>query len=377
MGAIQHVRTPGAVTAAGISHKTATHYVRAIKAFTRWLVRDKRTASDALAHLAGFNEATDRRRVRRDLNGDELARLVAAAESSPTVMVPRAQRDGETHARRVVMVRMTCPEGAWAYRIAAGTGFRASEVASLTPESFDLDADSPTVTGAACYSKRKRQDVQPIRHDLAEQLRPWIATKAPRAPLCPLPDRKAALLIRADLETARAKWIEEAHTADERAEQERSDFLRHTDAAGRVVDFHGLRHTYISRVVESGASVKVAQELARHSTPTLTIGRYAYARLHDLAAALDSMPSNVPSSAAPSGSPPTTPPHLGPQSGRETGRQGAAGCDARTGRVNGRTDRKPLRIAGLDDGVRRGAIVCGNAEGRTRTADLRVMNPAL
>jgi len=42
--------------------------------------------------------------------------------------------------------------------------------------------------------------------------------------------------------------------------------------------------------VAGGASVKVAQELARHSTPTLTIGRYSHTRLHDLAAALDSLP---------------------------------------------------------------------------------------
>jgi hypothetical protein len=48
-----------------------------------------------------------------------------------------------------------------------------------------------------------------------------------------------------------------------------------------VVDFHALRHTYISRVVASGANIKVAQELARHSTPTLTLGRYAHVRLLD------------------------------------------------------------------------------------------------
>jgi hypothetical protein len=36
--------------------------------------------------------------------------------------------------------------------------------------------------------------------------------------------------------------------------------------------------------------VKVAQELARHSTPTLTIGRYSHTRLHDVSAALDSLP---------------------------------------------------------------------------------------
>jgi hypothetical protein len=36
--------------------------------------------------------------------------------------------------------------------------------------------------------------------------------------------------------------------------------------------------------------VKVAQELDRHSTPTLTIGRYAHTRLHDLTQALDNLP---------------------------------------------------------------------------------------
>ena len=42
--------------------------------------------------------------------------------------------------------------------------------------------------------------------------------------------------------------------------------------------------------VAGGASVKTAQELARHSTPVLTIGRYSHARLHDLTGALDSLP---------------------------------------------------------------------------------------
>jgi len=41
------------------------------------------------------------------------------------------------------------------------------------------------------------------------------------------------------------------------------------DESGYVVDFHPVRHTYISRLVASGANIRVAQELARHSTPTL------------------------------------------------------------------------------------------------------------
>jgi len=58
----------------------------------------------------------------------------------------------------------------------------------------------------------------------------------------------------------------------------------------RVADFHATRHTYISGIVAGGASVKTAQELARHSTPTLTIGRYAHTRLLDLRGALDGLP---------------------------------------------------------------------------------------
>ena len=63
--------------------------------------------------------------------------------------------------------------------------------------------------------------------------------------------------------------------------------IPYVDERGRYADFHSLRHTYVSRVVESGATVKVAQELARHSSPSLTIGRYSHVRLHDMGQALD------------------------------------------------------------------------------------------
>jgi integrase/recombinase XerD len=41
-----------------------------------------------------------------------------------------------------------------------------------------------------------------------------------------------------------------------------------------VADFHSLRGLYITTLIMSGVDPKTAQELARHSTPTLTIGRY-------------------------------------------------------------------------------------------------------
>jgi len=59
-----------------------------------------------------------------------------------------------------------------------------------------------------------------------------------------------------------------------------------------VADFHGLRVTFISGVIEAGATVKEAQELARHSTPLLTMNTYARARggrLADLATQVDEL----------------------------------------------------------------------------------------
>ncbi len=69
--------------------------------------------------------------------------------------------------------------------------------------------------------------------------------------------------------------------------------LAYRDAEGRYADFHSLRHTFVTAVGKTGASPKVHQELARHSSYAMT-GRYTHARLHDLAATVAGMPSLIP-----------------------------------------------------------------------------------
>ena len=149
------------------------------------------------------------------------------------------------------------------------------------------------MTVQAAHSKRRRTDAQPIRRDLAEALREWLAGKAERESLFAKLPHDTAKMLRRDLKAARAAWIEEAANDAERTRREQTDFLAYENAAREVLDFHSFRHSYISSIVNGGASVKVAQELARHSTPTLTIGRYAHTRLHDLRGALESLPSNA------------------------------------------------------------------------------------
>ena len=57
-----------------------------------------------------------------------------------------------------------------------------------------------------------------------------------------------------------------------------------------VADFHSLRHTFISNLVAGGVHPKLAQQLARHSTITLTMDRYSHVGLLDMNAELQSLP---------------------------------------------------------------------------------------
>jgi len=62
--------------------------------------------------------------------------------------------------------------------------------------------------------------------------------------------------------------------------------IRFEDDLGRRADFHALRHSYCTLVAQSGATMKEAQVLMRHSDPKLTANVYAHVGLFDTAGAL-------------------------------------------------------------------------------------------
>ena len=112
----------------GRSAQTYNHYLKSLKSFTRWLVRDRRIHVDPVAYVTRLNVATDRRHDRRALSPDEFARLLEAARTGKSIE------------------EISGPDRAMMYALAAWTGFRKGEIGSLTLRSLNLDSNPPTAT---------------------------------------------------------------------------------------------------------------------------------------------------------------------------------------------------------------------------------------
>ena len=218
----------------------------------------------------------DRRLERRELTDDELRLLLDTARTGKPSL-------GLTGWQRFTL-----------YATALGAGLRANELASLTRRSFDLAGETATVTIEAASEKARRGDTLPLPPDLAEMLRPWLATIEENELLWPgkwAQQKRASKFLQVDLANARQAWLDTAADDAQRQAMDKTDFLKYRDRDGQQADFHALRHTYLSRLGRSGASAKVMQRLARHSTVELTIGRYTHAGLSDLSAAVNKLPS--------------------------------------------------------------------------------------
>ena len=255
----------------GCAPRTVIGYTQAIRQLTRWVVKQGWMRADPLVGVESVSVKGRQTRTRRALSPEELGQLLRVTAGAAPYR------------------RLSGSDRAMLYEIAVGTGFRARELRSLTPSCFDLDREHPSITVRAGYSKRRRDDVQPIHADLASRLRTWIAGRPREAPVFKLPD-KLAMMLRADLRRAREDWVKCGATPEEQSGRRASDFLRETDSAGHVVDFHALRVTYITMLVRGGATVREAQSLARHSDPKLTLNVYAKLGINDLSGALNRMP---------------------------------------------------------------------------------------
>ena len=254
-----------ALACQGDSERTASYYAREAKGFSGWLVRQGALPADPLADLPGATLQASHRHDRRSLEEDELVRLLDV-----TLASARSFRG------------LTGPDRHALYLCALSTGFRAGELASLTPASFRLDDKPPVVLLGEQATKNKQGAVQPLPAQAVAVLKDYLRGRCPALPVWPgawLPD--AVDMLRADLLAAGIASI-----------------LPGPDGE-LFLDFHGLRHSFIARLDRAGVPLKVASELARHSSIQLTAKVYARPRLHDLAGAVGKL-DTAPRTAAPS-----------------------------------------------------------------------------
>ena len=234
----------------GMGIKTSNYYLRDLKSFCRWMMHERRATSSPVEYLDAMNARADIRVQRRALSAVDMRSLLDAARAGP-------ERYGISGIDRALL-----------YELAASTGLRVSELASLTAGSFSL-GESPSVAIAAAYAKNRRQDILPLRADMAALLREFLAGKLPSAKAFPkLNNSHSADMLKADLEAAGLPY----------------------ELDGKTFDFHALRHQFISGLAAAGVHPKTAQQLARHSTITLTMDTYTHVFRGELDKAVDALP---------------------------------------------------------------------------------------
>lgn len=179
---------------------------------------------------------------------EEVSNLVAAARQSDELIQCYT---GEARARVYIASNMT--------------GLRRKELASLTPRSFELNASPPTVTVQATVSKHRKNDVLPLHPELVRMVREWIAPLGSDEPLFPgLDFRWTWLMVKKDLQRAGIAY-------------------KTTEG---IADFHAAgRHSHVTELLRSGASLPEARELARHADVRTTM-KYTHIGMDDRARAL-------------------------------------------------------------------------------------------
>lgn len=215
----------------GRAGATVNNYGEALQAFCNWCVKRGYLDANPVEDMERFDNTPQE--TRRALTRDEVSRLLG-------VITPPGRR--------------------LTYETALCSGLRANELRSLKVRHLDTERGGLCLERA--WTKSRKPGFQPLPGPLVERLAEAADGRPPDAPLLDVPSHPARDL-KKDLR--RAGVPIETHQGK--------------------LDFHALRVTYVTHLFDSGATVKEAQELARHSTPRLTVNVYAKTRpdrLHEV-----------------------------------------------------------------------------------------------
>jgi len=239
-----------------LSTRTLNGYLGAAQQFCRFAIRVLKVAkASPLECMEGFGSVeADRRRLRRALTTKEVQKLLTTTTQS------QDERYG-----------MSGPERAMLYRFALTTGLRANEIRTLRVEHLDLDdPEGPVLCVEAAYSKHRERDTLPLHNSLVEPLRRFIVERA-KAPGAKLFGGRYQSLTDKTCDMLKEDLVDAG-----------IDF----ETVAGIVDFHSLRHTFVSSL--KGIAARQAQGLARHKSSDMT-DRYSHRSIAEQRAALESV----------------------------------------------------------------------------------------
>jgi len=339
----------------GLSARTANFARQIAVAFASWCAKTGRMESNPLSVVPKLDEQRDRRRVRRPLNDDELARLLEVADS-------RGRK-------------------AW-YLTAVLAGLRKGDLQRL--RWCDVNFDHQTIT--ISHGKAKRTDVIPMHDQLAEELRRRRdeALATPRAKVFPTTVTDATRLkdfLRAGLACEVVVMGEDGKPVmigKGKRERPRTRIVAE-DSEGRVIDLHAMRTTLGTNLARSGVAPQLAQRIMRHSDYKTTLKHYTVLGLTDTAKAIGELPDiGMPSdeSSKATGTHDHTPDNstqqYRQQCARDKVRDGATPCDDHDKQRTSRPGDKSIVGGTLCDAMQGSASADKKAGEGTRTLNIQL-----
>jgi integrase len=218
-----------------LSEETRRQYTQCVKQFVAWCCKTGRLSSNPLAEIR--KKKTRHQPNRRDrFQPDELGKLISHATTS--------EREVES---------VSGVDRGLLYHLAATSGLRRGELASLTPASFEL-GDRPQLVVRSAYTKDGNEAILDLHPSILAPLRRKLDGLATGEPLWPgLKTKDTAKMVQTDLVDAGLPV---------RTEQ-------------GIRGFHSLRNSFISALFDAGVNIATVQKLARHATASMTL---SYAR---------------------------------------------------------------------------------------------------
>lgn len=235
----------------GYGERTYNSYLTRFKEFCSWMLRENRASGADPMKNHCLIKQTEFRKKRRALTIDEIHQLLESTKTSEK------------------RFNITGYERSLIYRMALETGLRAGEIRSLTVLSFDFESEYPTVRVEPSDTKGKKSADIILTSGMVEVLKEFFSGKEPQDTAFAMPHpANTAEMLKVDLANAGIKY---------------------TDTSNRDVDFHSLRHTFITNLSLAGVHPTVAQKLARHSNIDLTMKYYTHVLHSSEVAAIDSL----------------------------------------------------------------------------------------